>query len=115
MGVLLTGTSFRSYSPHARFCGRVFAGHDRDHVPHPPSCSSASTKEMIKAVVLGPAFLFWAANQLWPNLPEAALFNDIAIVLFVLDVFRVIVGWPDRPLIRPRCRDCQVCGAERRS
>lgn len=51
-------------------------------------------KEVLKAVLLAVAFLFWAANQLWPNLPQATLFNDIAIALFVLDVFLVIVGWP---------------------
>lgn len=50
--------------------------------------------EFAKAVMLAAAFLFWAANQFWPNLPNAALFNDIAIGLFVLDVFLVIVGWP---------------------
>jgi uncharacterized membrane protein len=50
--------------------------------------------EFAKAAMLAAAFLFWAANQLWPNLPQATLFNDIAIGLFVLDVFLVIVGWP---------------------
>ncbi len=50
--------------------------------------------EFVKAVLLAIAFLFWAANQLWPGLPQATLFNDIAIGLFVLDVFLVIVGWP---------------------
>jgi len=50
--------------------------------------------EAVKAVLLEVAFLFWAANQLWPNLPQATLFNDIAIALFVLDVFLVMVGWP---------------------
>ena len=39
------------------------------------------------------SLLFWAANQLWPDLPQATLFN-IAIALFVLDVFLVIIGWP---------------------
>jgi uncharacterized membrane protein len=50
--------------------------------------------EMVKAIMLAFAFLFWAANQLWPDLPQATLFNDIAIALFVLDIFLVIVGWP---------------------
>ena len=50
--------------------------------------------ELVKAVLLAIAFLFWAANQLWPDLPQATLFNDVAIGLFVLDVFLVIVGWP---------------------
>lgn len=50
--------------------------------------------ELVKTILLAAAFLFWAANQLWPNLPQASLFNDIAIGLFVLDIFFVIVGWP---------------------
>lgn len=50
--------------------------------------------EWFKAIMLAAAFLFWSANQLWPNSPRATLFNDIAIALFVLDVFLVIVGWP---------------------
>jgi len=51
-------------------------------------------KEMVKAILLAVAFLFWAANQLWPAWPQATLFNDIAIALFVLDVFLVMIGWP---------------------
>lgn len=51
-------------------------------------------RELMKAVMLAVAFLFWAVNQLWPDLRQATLFNDIAIALFVLDVFLVIVGWP---------------------
>jgi hypothetical protein len=51
--------------------------------------------EVGKAILLAVAFLFWAANQFWPALPQATLFNDIAIALFVLDVFLVVIGWPD--------------------
>lgn len=50
--------------------------------------------EAVKTILLAIAFLFWAANQLWPELPQATLFNDIAIGLFVLDVFLVMIGWP---------------------
>jgi hypothetical protein len=50
--------------------------------------------ELVKAILLAVAFLLWAANQYWPDLPRATLFNDMAIVLFVFDVFLVIVGWP---------------------
>jgi hypothetical protein len=50
--------------------------------------------EVVKAAMLAVAFLFWAANQLWPDLRQATLFNDVAIALFVLDVFLVIIGWP---------------------
>ena len=53
-----------------------------------------AAKEFVKAIMLATAFLFWAANQLWPDLPQATLFNDIAIALFVLDVFLVMIGWP---------------------
>jgi hypothetical protein len=54
----------------------------------------APWKELLKAGLLAAAFFFWAANQFWPGLPQAGLFNDIAIALFVLDVFLVIAGWP---------------------
>lgn len=50
--------------------------------------------ELFKAILLAIAFLFWAANQLWPELAAATLFNDIAIGLFVLDVLLVMIGWP---------------------
>jgi multisubunit Na+/H+ antiporter MnhG subunit len=50
--------------------------------------------EAVKAILLAIAFLFWSANQLWPDLPQATLLNDAAIALFVLDVFLVMVGWP---------------------
>jgi hypothetical protein len=51
-------------------------------------------RELVKAILLAVAFLLWAANQLWPNFSLATLFNDLAIGLFVLDVFLVMVGWP---------------------
>lgn len=53
--------------------------------------------DLVKATLLATAFLFWAANQRWPDLPQATLFNDIAIALFVLDVFLSMVGWPSPP------------------
>jgi hypothetical protein len=56
------------------------------HRPAPMEC--------VKAIMLASAFLFWAANQFWPDRPEAILFNDIAIALFVLDVFLVMISWP---------------------
>jgi hypothetical protein len=49
--------------------------------------------ETVKTILLAAAFLFWAANQYWPSLPQSGLFNDVAIGLFVLDAFLVIVGW----------------------
>jgi hypothetical protein len=51
-------------------------------------------REWVKALILAVAFLFWAANQLRPDMRQAGLFNDIAIALFVLDVFLVMIGWP---------------------
>lgn len=50
--------------------------------------------ELLKGVLLAVAFLLWAANQYWPDIPQATLFNDLAIGLFVLDVFLVVAGWP---------------------
>jgi hypothetical protein len=51
-------------------------------------------RELVKAILLATAFILWAANQLRPNSALATLWNDIAIALFVLDVFLVIIGWP---------------------
>jgi hypothetical protein len=53
-----------------------------------------SRSELVKAVLLASAFLFWSANQLWPTLRQATLFNDIAIALFVFDVFLAMIGRP---------------------
>lgn len=69
--------------------------------------------ELVKAVLLAAAFLFWAANQYWPNLPQAALFNDIAIALFVFDVFLVIAGLPpasgDASFAETAEENCRCC------
>ncbi|MFY9853359.1 MAG: hypothetical protein WAK26_05725 [Terracidiphilus sp.] len=59
------------------------------------SANRPSRTEAVKGILLAAAFLFWAANQLWPDLRQATLFNDIAIALFVFDLFLVIIGWPD--------------------
>lgn len=64
--------------------------------------------EFLKATLLAVAFLFWAANQFWPDLPQATLFNDIAIALFVFDVFLVILGWP---LTSPDSSFAEACPA----
>jgi hypothetical protein len=64
--------------------------------------------EFAKAILLAVAFLFWAANQFWPDLPQATLFNDIAIALFVLDVFLVILGWP---ITSPDSSFAEACSA----
>jgi len=50
--------------------------------------------ELVKSVLLAAAFLFWAANQVWRNPRMAILCNDLAIALFVLDMFLVMAGWP---------------------
>ena len=57
--------------------------------------------ELGKALLRALAFLFWAANQRWPELPAATLFNDIAIALFGLDVFWVLIqpgGYASDPI-----------------
>lgn len=55
--------------------------------------------DLLKSSLLAAAFLFWAANQLWPNHPQATVFNDIAIALFVVDAFLAIAS---RPLGEPK-------------
>jgi hypothetical protein len=53
-----------------------------------------SPAEWLKAVLLALAFLFWSLNQFWRDPHQAIVFNDLAIALFVLDVFLVMIGWP---------------------
>ena len=53
-----------------------------------------SRSELVKAILLACAFLFWAANQFWPGLRLATLFNDLAIGLFVFDVFLAMISRP---------------------
>jgi hypothetical protein len=55
-----------------------------------PLVRRASRMELLKSALLAAAFLFWAANQLWPDAPRATLFNDLAIALFVADI---VVPW----------------------
>jgi hypothetical protein len=57
--------------------------------------------EVVKAILLASAFLFWSANQFWPTLRQATLFNDIAIGLFVFDVFLAMTS---RPVETPQAR-----------
>ena len=54
-----------------------------------------SLAELFKAILLSIAFLLWAGNQFWPVASWSTLLNDLAIGLFVLDVFLVMIGWPE--------------------
>ena len=49
--------------------------------------------DLLKRGLLSAAFLFWAANQLFPNAGWAPVANDIAIALFVLDL--AVILWAD--------------------
>jgi hypothetical protein len=49
--------------------------------------------DLLKRVLLSAAFLFWAANQLFPSRGWAPVANDIAIALFVLDL--ALILWSD--------------------
>lgn len=57
-----------------------------------PTCA-----QFLRAIMVAAAFFFWAANQYWSSLPQAAIFNDIAIGLFVVDLFLVIASRPSMP------------------
>jgi len=52
----------------------------------------ASGPDWLKALLLAAAFVFWGANQFWPDSPSATLYNDLAVGLFVLDVFLSMAG-----------------------
>jgi hypothetical protein len=71
--------------------------------------------EWLKAGMLAAAFLFWAANQLWSGLPVGTLFNDLAIGLFVLDVFLVMAGWPAGTEVLGHAEPCAERDGKRRA
>jgi hypothetical protein len=48
--------------------------------------------DLLKRVLLSAAFLFWAANQLFPTEGWAPVANDTAIGLFVLDLALILWG-----------------------
>ena len=48
--------------------------------------------ELGRTLLLAAAFFCWAANQLWPRLPAATPLNDLAVALFVIDVWWTIAA-----------------------
>ena len=46
----------------------------------------ASRPELAKGLLVAVAFLFWGANAYWPDIPATTLLNDVAVVLFVVDL-----------------------------
>ena len=88
------GTHFRRFFPLAATTFWLpFAGRDCARIHH-VSVGAPPRAGFVKAALLAAAFLFWAANQFWPDSKQATLWNYVAIALFVLDVFLVMIGWP---------------------
>jgi hypothetical protein len=48
--------------------------------------------ELARRLLLASAFFCWAANQFWPRLSVATLLNDLAVALFVIDVWWMIAA-----------------------
>lgn len=48
--------------------------------------------ELGRTLLLAAAFFCWAANQFWPTLPAATLLNDLAVALFVIDVWWTVAA-----------------------
>jgi hypothetical protein len=48
--------------------------------------------ELARTLLLAGAFFCWAANQFWPTSPRATLLNDLAVALFVIDVWWTIAA-----------------------
>jgi hypothetical protein len=57
--------------------------------------------DLLKRGLLSAAFLFWAANQLFPSTGWAPVANDTAIGLFVLDLALVLWGEARDRLAQP--------------
>jgi hypothetical protein len=48
--------------------------------------------ELGRTLLLAAAFLCWSANQFWPAISRATLLNDLAVALFVIDVWWTIAS-----------------------
>jgi hypothetical protein len=48
--------------------------------------------ELARTLLLAAAFFCWAANQFWPASSRATLLNDLAVALFVIDVWWTIAA-----------------------
>ncbi|HSY22057.1 MAG TPA: hypothetical protein VK841_08090 [Polyangiaceae bacterium] len=55
----------------------------------------------VRAGIVVVAFVAWAANQYFPNDGLATLWNDIAIALFVIDIFLSIAKAPSSGVTWP--------------
>ena len=53
-----------------------------------------SRSQFVRAIILVLAFLCWAKNQLLGDGRLSTLFNDLALGVFVFDVFPTVIGWP---------------------
>jgi hypothetical protein len=96
VGVLLTWDAFPGYFParaHDYLAAFPLATIALAYLVY-QTAHRPPFRELVKAIMLAAAFVFWAANQLWPDSRQATLFNDIAVALFVLDIFLVMIGWP---------------------
>ncbi len=77
-----------------------------------PIVRRAHRLEVAKGCLLAAAFLFWAANQWWPEHPWSTRFNDLAVALFVIDVFLAICGTP--AVGPPRAAPARLAAAQTR-
>jgi hypothetical protein len=59
---------------------------------------SGTWRALARASLVVVAFLCWAANQYWPDSPQATLLNDVAIAAFVIDLAAIVVGQPGAPV-----------------
>jgi hypothetical protein len=79
-----------------------FSAHAHDHLAALPLALIAASHllwqlgrrpgrlQVVQAVMLSTGFALWAATQLWPDAPRSLLLNDVAIVLFVVDLYLAI-------------------------
>jgi hypothetical protein len=53
-----------------------------------------SPRQTLQASLLAAGFGLWSATQLWPDWPHALVLNDLAIGLFVSELFLTITARP---------------------
>jgi hypothetical protein len=59
-----------------------------------------SRRQAIQAAMLAAGFGLWSATQVWPQWRYALVLNDLAIGLFVSELFLTITARPAGPVTR---------------
>ena len=85
------------FPPAVTTCSaRGRSSESRSRISRTRARREADAPRLGRAAILVLAFVAWAANQYWPDAAFATGWNDVAIALFVVDIFLSLAQPPER-------------------